>query len=43
MIKRQPRPILNRRQVLQRLAIAGSTITVGYVLYQYQPWLNYDR
>jgi hypothetical protein len=43
MIKRQPRPILNRRQVLQRLAIAGSTVTAGYVLYEYQPWLNYDR
>jgi hypothetical protein len=43
MPKRQPRPSVNRRQVLQRLAIAGITVTGGYILYEYQPWLNYDR
>jgi hypothetical protein len=43
MPKRYPRPSVNRRQVLQRLAIAGITVTGGYILYKYQPWLNYDR
>jgi hypothetical protein len=43
MSKRQPHKILNRRQALQRLAIAGITVTGGYILYEYQPWLNYNR
>jgi hypothetical protein len=43
MHKKQSRQRINRRKFLQRLAIAGSTVTVGYVLYEYQPWLNYDR
>jgi hypothetical protein len=43
MPKRQPHLIVNRRQVLQRLAIAGITLSGGYILYEYQPWLNYDR
>ena len=43
MPKRQPHPIVNRRQVLQRLASAGITLSGGYILYEYQPWLNYDR
>jgi hypothetical protein len=43
MHKKQSRLRVDRRKFLQRLAIAGSTITVGYVLYEYQPWLNYDR
>ena len=43
MPKRQPHLIVNRRQVLQRLAIAGITLSGGYILYEYQPWLNYDQ
>jgi hypothetical protein len=43
MPKRQPHLIVNRRQLLQRLAIAGITLSGGYILYEYQPWLNYDR
>jgi hypothetical protein len=43
MTKRRPHLIINRRQVLQRLAIAGITVTGGYILYEYQPWLNYDQ
>jgi hypothetical protein len=43
MHKKQSRLRVDRREFLQHLAIAGSTITVGYVLYEYQPWLNYDR
>ena len=43
MPKRQAYIILDRRQFLQRLAIAGITVTSGYILYEYQPWLNYDR
>jgi hypothetical protein len=43
MHKKQSRLRVDRREFLQHLAIAGSTVTVGYVLYEYQPWLNYDR
>jgi hypothetical protein len=43
MNKRQPDRIVNRRKFLQRLAISGSTVTVGYLLYEYQPWLDYAR
>jgi hypothetical protein len=43
MPKRQSHLIVNRRQVLQRLTIVGITVTGGYVLYEYQPWLNYNR
>ena len=42
MPKRQPHLIVNRRQVLQRLAISGITLSGGHILYEYQPWLNYD-
>jgi hypothetical protein len=42
MPKRQPQLIVNRRQALQRLA-AGITLSGGYILYEYQPWLNYNR
>jgi hypothetical protein len=43
MNKRQPDLIINRRKFLQRLAIVGITVTGGYFLYEYAPWLNYDR
>jgi hypothetical protein len=42
MPKKQSHLRIDHRKFLQRLAIAGSTITVGYILYEYQPWLNYD-
>ncbi len=43
MNKRQPDLIINRRRFLQRLVIASITVTGGYLLYEYAPWLNYAR
>jgi hypothetical protein len=43
MPKRQPRFIVDRRKFLQRLVMFGGIGSAGYVLFEYQPWLNYER
>jgi hypothetical protein len=43
MNKIQSRQFLSRRAFLKVLALAGVTVTGGYVLYEYAPWLNYDQ
>jgi hypothetical protein len=34
---------LSRRDFLRLLAAAGVTVTGGYVLFEYAPWLNYEQ
>lgn len=43
MNKVSSRQILNRRDFLKLLAAAGITAAGGYVLFEYTPWLDYDR
>ncbi|HEX7975555.1 MAG TPA: twin-arginine translocation signal domain-containing protein [Anaerolineales bacterium] len=43
MDKTQSRKTLGRRDFLKLLTAAGITAAGGYVLYEYAPWLNYDR
>ncbi len=43
MNKTQSRPILSRRNWIKLLAAAGVTVTGGYALFEYAPWLNYDQ
>jgi hypothetical protein len=41
---KQPlRPILSRRDLLKLFAAVGVTAAGGYILYEYTPWLDYDR
>ena len=37
------RPAMSRRDLLKLLAAAGVTAAGGYALFEYTPWLNYDR
>jgi hypothetical protein len=39
----QSRRSLNRRDFLKLLATAGVTVAGGYVLSEYEPWLNYNE
>jgi hypothetical protein len=43
MNKIPPRQIVNRRDFLKLLGVAGVTVVGGYVLFEYTPWLNYDQ
>lgn len=37
------RPTASRRDFLKLLAAAGGIAAAGYLLYEYTPWLDYDR
>jgi hypothetical protein len=35
--------VVNRRDLLKLLGVAGMTVAGGYLLFEYTPWLNYDQ
>lgn len=43
MDKTQSKPTLNRRGFLKLMGAAGATVSGGYLLYEYTPWLNYSK
>jgi hypothetical protein len=43
MNRRPAQPNLSRRDLLKFLGVAGVSATGGYTLFEYAPWLNYDK
>jgi hypothetical protein len=43
MNKTESRPTLSRRDFLKLLAVGGVTVTGGYFLSEYAPWLDYNQ
>ncbi len=43
MNKTESRPMLSRRDFLKLLAVGGVTVTGGYLLSEYAPWLDYNQ
>lgn len=43
MNKTESRPMMNRRNFLKLLAVGGVTVTGGYLLSEYTPWLDYNQ
>jgi len=43
MSKTESRPMMSRRDFLKLLAVGGVTVTGGYLLSEYAPWLDYNQ